>query len=75
MEQGFSIPDQKERCAFLYDDSVPFDEILKLAASLRNDYFVSVIKKAKKPGPQFDSLEKLGYTKFASVKDGNLNVR
>ncbi len=75
VEQGFSIPDQKERCAFLYDDSVPFDEILNFASSLRKDYFVSVIKKAKKAGPQFASLERLGYTKFASVKDGTLNIK
>ena len=74
-EQGYKIPDEKEKCALLYDDAVAFPKILEFAEELRKSYNVAVIKKAKKAGPQFDMLEKQGYTKFASVKDGELLVK
>jgi len=72
LEQNYHIPGTKEKCALLYDDSVDFSKVMKNAADLRKNYTVSVIKKAKKPGPQFDMLEKQGYTKFAQYKDGNI---
>ena len=75
MEQNYKIPNEREKCAFLYDDTVPFAEIMKFAESLRKDYNVAIIKKAKKPGPQYDMLEKQGYTKFASVRDGQVLVK
>lgn len=75
LEQNYRIPNEREKCAFLYDDTVPFAEIMKFAESLRKDYNVAIIKKAKKPGPQYDMLEKQGYTKFASVKEGQIVVK
>lgn len=75
LEQNYKIPNEREKCAFLYDDTVPFAEIMKFAESLRKDYNVAIIKKAKKPGPQYDMLEKQGYTKFASVKEGQISVK
>ena len=75
LEQNYKIPNEREKCAFLYDDTVPFAEIMKFAESLRKDYNVAIIKKAKKPGPQYDMLEKQGYTKFASVRDGQVLVK
>lgn len=74
-EQGYKIPDSKERCALLYEDSTPFPEVLKIAEKLRENYTVSVIKKAKKAGPQFGMLEAQGYTKFAQIKDGEVIVK
>lgn len=74
-EQGYKIPDAKEKCALLYDDTVAFPQILKFAEKLRTEYSVAIIKKAKKAGPQYDSLEKLGYTKFATIKDGELIIK
>ena len=75
LDKNYKIPDEREKCAFLYDDAVPFAEIMKNAEALRKDYNVAIIKKAKKPGPQYDMLEKQGYTKFASIRDGEIVVK
>ena len=75
LDQKYQIPGAKEKCAFLYDDAMPFENVMKEAQKLRESYNVSVLKKAKKMGPQFDMLEKQGYTKFAQIKDGQLLVK
>lgn len=75
LDQNYKIPNDKEKCALLYDDSVPFPQVLAEAAKLRSEYHVAVIRKAKKAGPQFDMLERQGFTKFASLKDGSVIVR
>ena len=75
LEQNYQIPGAKERCALLYDDSVDFADIMNMAKSLRKDYSVSVFKKAKKMGPQFDMLEKQGFTKFAVLKEGQIVLK
>ena len=75
LDQKYQIPGAKEKCAFLYDDAMPFENVMKEAQKLRETYNVSVLKKAKKMGPQFDMLEKEGYTKFAQIKDGQLLVK
>lgn len=72
---GFAIPGAKEKCALLYDDSVDFTCVLTAAQKLRSDYTVTILKKAKKPGPQYDMLEKLGYTKFATFKENEVVVK
>ena len=75
LDQKYQIPGAKEKCAFLYDDSISFAQIMAEAEKLRETYNVAVIKKAKKMGPQFDMLEKQGYTKFAQIKDGQVTVK
>ena len=75
LEQGYKIPGAKEKCALLYDDSIEFSKVMAEAAKLRADFSVTILKKAKKMGPMFDILEKQGYTKFASFKDGELTVK
>ena len=75
LDQKYQIPGAKEKCAFLYDEAMPFENVMKEAQKLRETYNVSVFKKAKKMGPQFDMLEKQGYTKFAQIKDGQLLVK
>ena len=75
LEQNYQIPGAKERCAFLYDDSADFAKIMNMVQSLRKDYNVAVFKKAKKMGPQFDMLEKQGFTKFAVLKDGQIVLK
>ena len=72
---NFQIPGAREKCALLYDDSIDFTKVMEEAQKLRTDYTVSIIKKAKKPGPQFDMLEKQGYTKFAGFKEGNFFIK
>lgn len=75
LENNFAVPSMKEKCAVLYDDSVPFSEVLKKAEKLRENYIVSVIKKAKKMGPQFSMLEEHGYTKFAQLNESGWIVK
>lgn len=75
LDQKYQIPGAKEKCALLYDDSIPFTQVMAEAEKLRESYSVSVLKKAKKPGPQFDMLEKQGYTKFAQFKDGVVVIK
>ena len=75
LDQKYQIPGAKEKCALLYDDAMPFENVMKEAQKLRETYNVSVLKKAKKMGPQFDMLEKQGNTKFAQIKDGQLLVK
>ncbi|MBP5518957.1 MAG: histidine--tRNA ligase [Treponema sp.] len=75
LEQNYKIPGAKEKCALLYDDSVEFPVVIAEAEKLRADYSVSILKKAKKPGPQYDMLEKQGYTKFATFKDGAITIK
>ena len=75
LDIGFSIPGAKEKCALLYDDSIDFTCVLSAAKKLRASYNVAILKKAKKPGPQYDMLEKQGYTKFATFKDNEIQVK
>ena len=70
LEKNYKIPGEKEKCALLYDDQTDFPEVMAQAAKLREQFTVAILKKAKKPGPQYDMLEKQGYTKFATFKDG-----
>ena len=74
IDSGFNIPDEREKCALLYEDSVSFADVMKEAEKLRKSYIVSIIRKAKKPGPQFDMLEKQGYKIFAQFKEGKLFI-
>ena len=75
LDIGFKIPDEKEKCALLYDEATEFPEVIAAAEKLRSDYSVSILHKAKKMGPMFDMLEKQGYTKFAQFKDGELTIK
>ena len=75
LDQGYKIPGAKEKCALLYDDGIDFPLVMAEAEKLRADYSVTILKKAKKPGPQYDMLEKQGYTKFATFKDGTITLK
>ena len=75
LERNYKIPSQKEKCALLYEENISFPEVLKIAETLREKYIVSVLKKAKKAGPQFAMLDNQGYTQFAQIKEGNLVLK
>ena len=75
LEKKYQIPGAKEKCALLYDEQTEFTQVIKAAEKLRAEYSVAILHKAKKMGPMFDMLEKQGYTKFASFKDGELTVK
>lgn len=72
LEQNYQIPGAKEKCALLYDDATPFADVMAEAEKLRQNYTVTILKKAKKMGPQFDMLEKQGYTEFVKFNGGAL---
>ncbi len=74
LEQNYQIPGAKEKCALMYDDATPFADVMAEAEKLRQNYTVSILKKAKKMGPQFDMLEKQGYTKFVKFNGGKLDT-
>ena len=70
LEANYKIPGDKEKCALLYDNQTDFPAVMAQASKLREQFTVAIIKKAKKPGPQYDMLEHQGYTKFATFKEG-----
>ena len=75
MEQGYKVPDDKERFALLYDDSMAFPAVVAKADELRGEYCVALFKKAKKIGPQLNMLEAAGFNKFAALNtDGSLKM-
>ncbi|MBO4704320.1 MAG: histidine--tRNA ligase [Spirochaetaceae bacterium] len=75
MEQGYKVPDDKERFALLYDDSMAFPAVVAKADELRGEYCVALFKKSKKIGPQLNMLEAAGFTKFAALNaDGSLKM-
>jgi len=75
MEQGYKVPDDKERFALLYDDSMAFPAVVAKANELRDEYCVALFKKSKKIGPQLNMLEAAGFTKFAALNaDGSLKM-
>ena len=75
MEQGYKVPDDKERFALLYDDSLAFPAVVAKANELRGEYCVALFKKSKKIGPQLNMLESAGFTKFAALNaDGSLKM-
>lgn len=74
LEQGYKIPGAKEKFALLYDSSVDFVSVMNKAEELRATYDVCVLKKAKKVGPQLNSLEANGFTKFASFDGTELKM-
>ncbi len=75
MEQGYKVPDDKERFALLYDDSMAFPAVVAKADELRGEYCVALFKKSKKIGPQLNMLESAGFTKFAALNaDGSLKM-
>jgi len=75
-ENGYKIPDEKEKCALLYEDSIGFDIVMAEAKELRKTYNVAIIKKAKKAGPQYGMLEGQGYTKFATFnQEGQIVIK
>ena len=80
LDLHFQIPEQKQKhkCVLLYDDSVSFEQVVIDAETLRNEEdiaSVTILKKAKKPGPQYAMLEDKKYTKFATYKDGKLFIK
>ncbi len=75
LDRNYKIPSERPMCALLYDESTAFTEVLLQAERLRSEYSVCIVKKAKKPGPQFAMLEGQGYTAFVQLRDGEWVLR
>ncbi len=67
LEQGYKIPDEKEKMALLYENGADFSLVMGKASEYRKNYRVVVLKRSKKPGPQYKQLEDSGYTKFTVI--------
>ncbi len=61
LEQGYQIPDAKQKLALLYPKGADFAAVLAKAETLRKDYLVTILAQGKKLGKQFGQLEAAGY--------------
>ena len=75
MDEGFEIPDEKKKCALLYDKSSSFASVMDAAEQLKSKYRVTIIQKAKKAGPQYAMLEANGFKTFAVYENDTLTVK
>ena len=68
LDAGFKIPDESRKIAFLYEKNIDgnvLKDILKEAASLRNEGNIVLVSKMNKNKKfQKEGLEKQGYTEF-----------
>ena len=72
-ENGFSIPDKKNKIAVLYDGG--FFEADKVAEGFRNEYDVALYETPKKTGKYIDALQKAGYYGiFICGKSDNIEI-
>ena len=62
LEQGFTVPNEKQQLALLYDETDNFADVLATAAKLREEYSTTVLRCAKKVGKQISRLEADGYS-------------
>ena len=70
-EQGFTVPEAKQKMALLYMKDADFGAVMKKAAALRENYTVTILPQAKKLGKQLGQLEAQGfsYVAFADNED------
>ncbi len=61
LEQGYKIPDAKQKLALLYGKDADFAAVLAKAEALRETYLVTILAQGKKLGKQFGQLEAAGY--------------
>ena len=74
LEQGFAVPSEKQKLALLYGPQADFAAVLKKAAALRQDYVVTVLPQAKKPGKQFAALQSQGFAGAAFMEKEELKL-
>lgn len=62
-EQGFRIPDEKDKIALFYENET-FTDAARLAAELRGNYEVSLLERPKKLGKYLGRLEEAGFAGY-----------
>ncbi len=74
MEQGFTVPEEKEKLALLYRSEAEFLDVMKKAAALRAQYAVTILPQAKKLGKQLGTLEAQGFSCAAFADNDEIKV-
>lgn len=74
LEQGFVLPDEKQKLALLYRKDTDFAAVMAKAATLRSSYNVTVLSEGKKLGKQFAALEQQGFAGAAFAEKDELKL-
>ena len=69
IEQGKTIPGQKEKAALLYNNTADFSDVLNKASVLGEKYRIDAIQKEKNMGKLYKRLEAQGFVKAFSFED------
>ncbi len=72
-DQKYTVPGKK-KLALLYLEDAPFDEVLRKADQLRDEYQVTVLRQQKKLGKQFGALEAAGFGAVAFFDNDDLKL-
>ncbi len=74
MEQGFKVPEEKQKLALLYFKDADFGAVMQKAAALREQYTVTILPQAKKLGKQLGTLEAQGFGFVAFADNEEIKV-
>ena len=74
MDQGFVVPEAKQKLALLYGKDADFAQVMKKAAALRESYAVTVLPQAKKLGRQLGNLEEQGFVGAAFADNDDIKM-
>lgn len=73
-EQGFKVPEEKQKLALLYFKDADFGAVMQKAAALREQYTVTILPQAKKLGKQLGTLEAQGFGFVAFADNEEIKV-
>ncbi len=74
MDQGFQVPEEKQKLALLYRNDADFGAVMKKSAVLRESYSVTILPQAKKLGKQLGTLEAQGFGFVAFADNEEIKV-
>ncbi len=74
MDQGFQVPEEKQKLALLYRNDADFGAVMKKSAALRESYSVTILPQAKKLGKQLGTLEAQGFSFVAFADNEEIKV-
>lgn len=74
-EKKFTPPASKSLLAVLYDKDADFSTLLQERRKLEDKYYISLYPKQKNAGSQYKTLEKAGYTAFATFRENKIVIK
>ncbi len=74
MDQGFQVPEEKQKLALLYRNDADFGSVMRKSAALRESYSVTILPQAKKLGKQLGTLEAQGFGFVAFADNEEIKV-